>query len=147
MASAQFLLSDEPSEDFAGEKMSRDAEIGLHALEQANHGLDVKAIHGQARARMTPGLISAVIQQAQNIRRALCEGYVRLVVKALEEFAGVLHRVDVFDNAIATSGQSFFQGLRSAEVPCARGCRQEQNARLDLHAGGLLLRRHMEISV
>ncbi len=44
VASAQFLFGDEPRDDFGRQEMSGDAEVGLNALEHANHGLCVEAI-------------------------------------------------------------------------------------------------------
>ena len=58
-------------------------------------------------ANRIPRLIGAVIQETQEIWRTVGEGYVRLVVDVLEELAGVFHRVDVFDDAIAARDERF----------------------------------------
>jgi len=51
---------------------------------------------------------------------------VGLVVDALKDAADVLDDVDVFDGAIAASAESFFEGLRGADMAGAGGCREQE---------------------
>ena len=85
--------------------MRGDTQIGLHALQHSNHRLDVETIYSEPRTRRIPRLIGAVIQETQDVWRTVGERDVRLVVDVLEEFAGVFHRVDVFDEAVAARGE------------------------------------------
>ncbi len=136
VASAQFLFRDEPRDNFGGQEMSCDAEVGLNALEHADHGLCVETVDDQAWAHFFPGMVGAVVEDAHKIRGAADHTDISLVVKTLEDAADVLDDVDVFDGAIAASGESFFERLRGADMASAGGCREQENARFFVHCGG-----------
>ncbi len=65
---------------------------------------------------MLPGLVGAIIEHAHQFGRTADHGDIGFVVGALKEFADVFDGVDVLDLAIAACGESFFEGLRGANV-------------------------------
>jgi hypothetical protein len=135
VACAQFLFGDEPGNDFRGQKVRGDAEVGLDALEHADHGLRVEAIDEETAAHFFPRMIGAVIKNAHEFGSAANHGDVRLVVEALEDAADELNDIDVFDEAIAAGGESFFESLGGADVSGAGGCGEQEDARFFAHSG------------
>jgi len=136
VACAQFLFGDEPRDNFRRQEMSGDADVGLDALEHANHGLRVEAIDNQALTHLFPRLVRAVVENAHEFGRAADHTDVGFVVDPLKDAADVLDDVDVFDNAIAVRGERFFEGLRGADMSSAGGCREQENARFLRHCAG-----------
>lgn len=132
----QFFLGAQPGNDFAGKKMRGDAKVGLDALQHANHRLRVEAVHGEAAAHFFPRLVSALVEEAHQLRRATHHADVRLVIEALKDFADVLNDVNVFDEAIAAGGEGFFEGLRGADVAGSGRCGKKEDARFGIHTSG-----------
>ena len=113
--------------------MGGDTEIGLNALEKSDHGLGVQAIEREAAAGMSPGLVGAFVEDAHQIGSALHHRDVSLVVNALKKSADVFDGVDVFDGAVTTGGESFFECLGGADVACSGRCGEKEDARLAGH--------------
>ena len=130
----EFLFGDEPGDDFRRKKMRSDAKVGLRLLEHADHGLRIEAIECKAATWMLPGLVGAIVEHAHQFGRAADHGDIGFVVGALKEFADVLDGVDVLDCAIAACGESFFKGLRGANVAGPGRSREQEYAEFASHA-------------
>jgi hypothetical protein len=78
------------------------AQLRLHSFKQADHGLRIQAVEGEATPGMPPRLICSVVDETHQIRGAPHHGNIRFIVEPLKELADVGERVDVLDLAIAS---------------------------------------------
>ena len=96
--------------------MRRNAQIRLHLLQHADHGLRVQPIQSQAATRILPRLVRALVNHSHQLRGASHHRNVGFIIGALEKFADVFNGVNVLHAAIATRGERFFQCLRGPDV-------------------------------